>query len=295
VCLNTDTEASLTDRNFVLNRLSKVHIQLMTTFLTVRDISANVHEIKKYVNFSIYLSSKNDSIKMIEIHRKMHLVKKLKTNMLIENDILRFEEIIIDVQEKRIIIISCQNMIIEIKIHQKESFVRRNVINQYASIISSRSYVKILYKVKNLLSNRDFLFESSSSIFVFIYAHVINARTTKIIVRNEFSKFKKISSNFKLEIAQKIQYDDCFYASQKHQLTIQTSKKNFIIEELKAELILEEVDDRSRLSSENSKIRIFADEVDEKFEIKIFFEVIAFDDDIERHEFDKLINEFSTI
>ncbi len=129
VCLNTDIKASLTDRNFVLKRLSKAHIHLMTTFLTMRDIDANVHEIKKYVNFSIYLSSKNDSIRMIEIHKKMHLVEKLKTNMFIENDILRFEEIIIDVQEKKIIIISCQKMIIKVKIHQKKSFGRRNMIN----------------------------------------------------------------------------------------------------------------------------------------------------------------------
>jgi hypothetical protein len=65
VCLNIDTEASLTDKNFVLKCLSKAHIHLMTTFLTMRDIDANVHETKKYVNFSIYFSSKNDSIKMI--------------------------------------------------------------------------------------------------------------------------------------------------------------------------------------------------------------------------------------
>jgi hypothetical protein len=204
VCLNIDTEVSLTDKNFVLKSLSKTHIHLMTSFLIVRDIDANVHETKKYVNFSIYLLSKEDFNKMTEIHREMHLMKELKTNMLINNDILESEEIIIDVQQKRITIRNCESMIIEIKIHQREFFVRRNVINQFVNLISSEAYVKISYKIIELFSNRDFLFESSSEMSIFIYAHVIDVWTTDVIVRNESAKSMKISRNFKLEIAQKI-------------------------------------------------------------------------------------------
>ncbi len=61
VCLNIDIDAFLTNKQFVLKRLFKIHIHLMTNFLIVKEIDANVHETKKYVNFSIYLSSKNDS------------------------------------------------------------------------------------------------------------------------------------------------------------------------------------------------------------------------------------------
>jgi hypothetical protein len=303
VFLNTDIEASLTNKNFVLKRLSKTHIHLITTFLIVREIKANVHEIKKYVNFSIYLSSKNDFIKLIEIHRELHLIESLKANMLINNDILELEDIIINVQKKNVIIRSCENLTIEMKIHQRESFMQRNVINQFATVISSESYVKISYKMKNLLIDRDFLFESCSKISVFIYAHVIDARTTKVIVRNESTKSMKISRNFRLRVAQKIQYDDCFYASQKHQLTLQTFKKNSIIKDLKPDLILDEVVDltleknveRSRSSSKNSKIRIIADEVKKKSKEKISFDVTIFDDEREKQKFDTLINEFSKI
>jgi hypothetical protein len=223
VCLNIDIDAFLTNKQFVLKRLLKIHIHLMISSLTIRNIEANVHEIKKYVNFSKYLSSKNDSTRLIEIHREMHLVKELKVNMLIDNDILKSKDIIIDVQHKKTTIRSCDNLTIEIKIHQRESFVRRNVINQFVNIISSEAYVKISYKMKNLFSNRDFLFESSSEVSIFIYAHVINARITDVIVRNESAKSMKISRNFKLKVAQKIQYDDCFHVSQKHHLTLQTS------------------------------------------------------------------------
>jgi hypothetical protein len=71
--------------------------------------------------------------------------------------------------------------------------------------------------MKNLFSNRDFLFESFSKVLMFIYIHVINVRIIDVIIRNESAKSMKISRNFKLDIAQEIQYDDCFYASQNHQ------------------------------------------------------------------------------
>ncbi len=296
VCLNIDIEAFLTNRSFVLKRLSKIHIHLMTSFLTIRDIESNIHEIKKYVNFSIYLLNEEDSNKMMKIHREMHLIKNLKANMLIDNDILESKEIIINVQEKKTIIRNCQNLIIDVKIHQRESFVRRNVVNQFAIVISSESYVKILYKMKDLFSNRDFLFESFSEVSMLIYAHVIDVRIIDVIVRNESAKSMKISKNFKLEMTQKIQYDDCFHVSQEHHLTLQTFKKNSIFENLNVELMIENSNtNRSRSSLTNSKIRVVVDEMNEKFEKKISFEVIVYENESEKQEFDKLINEFSKI
>ncbi len=97
VYLDTRTKTSLVDKQFVLKKLSKTHIHLMINVLTIREIDANVHETKKYVNFLIYLSSKNNSKKMIEIHRKMHLVKNFKVNMFINNDILESKDIIINI------------------------------------------------------------------------------------------------------------------------------------------------------------------------------------------------------
>jgi hypothetical protein len=229
---------------------------------------------------------------MTEIHREMHLVEELKINMLIENDILESEEIIINVQQKKVTIRNCENLVIDVKIHQRESFVRRNVISQFVNIILSDSYAKISYKMKDLSTNQDFIFESFSEVSIFIYAHVINARTIDVIVRNESAKLMKISQNFKLDVAQKMKYDDCFYVSHDHHLALQVSKKNQIIEALKVESIVES---RSRVSTKNSKMQISMNQIDEKFEEKIFFDVIVYEDDNEKQKFDKLINEFSEI
>jgi hypothetical protein len=54
-------------------------------------------------------------------------------------------------------------------------------------------------------------------------------------------------------------------------------------------------ENKSRSSSKNSKIRVAADQMNEKSEEKISFEVTAFDDEYEKQKFDKLINEFSKI
>jgi hypothetical protein len=112
-----------------------------------------------------------------------------------------------------------------------------------------------------------------------------------MIVRNESSRSMKISRNFKLEVAQKIQYEDCFYVSQEHHLTLQVLKKNQMTMTLQAEAAI----DRSKSSSKNSRMRVSADEVDEKSEQKISFDVTVYENDVERQKFDRMINEFSDI
>jgi hypothetical protein len=102
----------------------------------------------------------------------------------------------------------------------------------------------------------------------------------------------KIPRNFKLEVAQKIEYEDCFYISQKHHLILQIFKKNSITEALKVETA---IDQRSRALAKNSKVRVSVDKIDEKSEQKISFEMTVFEDDVKRQQFDKIINEFSNI
>jgi hypothetical protein len=101
----------------------------------------------------------------------------------------------------------------------------------------------------------------------------------------------KISRNFKLEIAQKIQYEDCFFTSQEHHFALQVLKKNQMSMTLQTETTI----DRSKLFFENSRVRVSAEEIDEKSEQKIFFEVTDYENDVERQKFDKIINEFSNI
>ncbi len=102
----------------------------------------------------------------------------------------------------------------------------------------------------------------------------------------------KISRNFKLEIAQKIQYEDCFYTLQEHHLILQILKKNRMIKTLRVKSIIES---RSKSSLENSRVCVSAKEIDEKSKQKISFEITVYENDAKRQKFDKVINEFSDI
>ncbi len=50
-----------------------------------------------------------------------------------------------------------------------------------------------------------------------------------------------------------------------------------------------------RSSSKNSKVRVSAKQIEDKFEQKIFFEITVFENDVKKQKFDKVINEFSDI
>lgn len=226
ICLNIEIEVSLANRQFVLDKLLNAHIHNMTNSFTIREIEINIHEIKKYVNFSMYFFSQKNSFVMTEIQREIHLIQEFRVNMLIENDILRSEEIIIDIVNRRAIIVNCDNMMIDVKIHQRDSYVKKNVRNQFAMIIFSEVYAKVSYVVKNLSNSRNFLFQSSFIVFVFMYAHIINVTTTEVIIRNESRSVVIILKNYKFDVAQKIEYENCFYASQKHHLILHVLKKN---------------------------------------------------------------------
>ncbi len=66
---------------------------------------------------------------------------------------------------------------------------------------------------------------------------------------------------------------------------------------LKAESVFIKNLEKSRLraSSKNSRVRVFAKQVDDKFEQRIFFEITIYKNDVERQKFDRVINEFCDI
>ena len=242
---DTGTEASLMNRDFVLSALPNLHIQQMTSSLKIRDIGASTHESKEYIDIPIYLSSKRNSDKMTCIKRKMHIVENLKTKMLIEIDILESEGITLNVSKRVTKIDSCENMKIELKIHQRDSFVRRIVISKFVETISSEEQAKIRIAMsKSLSKNRDFIFESSTNVDVSLYAHLVNVYTIEILVQNDFADSVNISRNTRLDFVQKIEYENCFYASSNSHLTLKTSKKNWIKEAMFVVTNLNEITSR---------------------------------------------------
>lgn len=99
----------------------------MTTSLNVRDIDTHNHESNEYVIVDFYFNEMNEQDNFARAHfrREIHLVDDLKANVLIENDILDFEDIVIDFSTKIATIKSCEIIIfVEVKSRLYDNVVK---------------------------------------------------------------------------------------------------------------------------------------------------------------------------
>lgn len=132
----------------------------MITSISRKRLDITKHTTNKYVILSMYFQNKkNDALANIVIIREVHLMKELKTSLLIENDILKSEMIDISNSTRSIYIDSCDVIIsISIKTNIKSQF--RFVHAFKAFVLSLKS--KRLISIHNIvsLSNKDFLFKS---------------------------------------------------------------------------------------------------------------------------------------
>ena len=89
-CIDIDGKTIFKNRKFVKDKCSKIQIHFITTSLQINKIEIVIHETNKYVKVSVYFLNvkKNEQI-FICITKKIFFVKKLKANLLIENDFLK--------------------------------------------------------------------------------------------------------------------------------------------------------------------------------------------------------------
>lgn len=162
-------------------------VRTMTTSLNVCDLRTHNHELDEYAIVDFYFDEMNEQENLARAHfrREIHLVDDLKTNVLIENDILDFEKIVINSLIKIVSIKSC-NVIILMKIKSRlyESVVKQLVNLRNSIVVSSKSQMLVLVHHDHLLE-RDFLFELESKCDISLFAHMIDAFLHSIMMRNE--------------------------------------------------------------------------------------------------------------
>ena len=187
----------------------------MIAFITVRDLETNKHSIDKYAICSMYFADtdNDDNAILIEIIRKIHLMNNLKTNFLIENDILNSELIDIFTFTNSAFIESCK-IKISITIRAKSALQTR-FIHVLEINISARSKIVIfIYKIS--VSKRDYMFESKKITNLSVYAHIINDNIISILIRNENDKTIHISRNFRLRNLIELDYFNVLQMSAEH-------------------------------------------------------------------------------
>ena len=117
-------------------------------------------------------------------------MNKLVVDILLKNNILILKEINL-LFLKEIAYINNYNINISIKIHLKESLIRRVINLKKIFIISLYLNVTIIIYYLNLL-DRNFLFKSRENSILSLYIKLINKNIKAILIKNDSNKLIKI-------------------------------------------------------------------------------------------------------
>lgn len=101
----------------------------MFILLKVRGIGAFKHKSKEFAPLLLYFLGKNNTRQLVyaSLICKIQLIKDLKANLLIGNNIMSLKGFVIDIKERNVLIESCEVTVI-IDTRQKRQFLIRKLL-----------------------------------------------------------------------------------------------------------------------------------------------------------------------
>ena len=213
VCMNIDVDVTLVDRVFFKQQISKKIIRIMITSLKMRDLDTNKHESWEYVICDIHLKSMKDDKSVVSmLRREIHLIDNLKINMFIDNDVFDSKDVVINSIKRQAFIINTK-AIIFVNIRSFKTSIQRSIHIRKITVISSQFEVTISIHHAFFSASRNFLFELTDDINLTLYAHLVNAFTSVILIRNDRNQTIQISRNFRLDRITKLNFLNVFQIS----------------------------------------------------------------------------------
>ena len=191
-------------------------------------VSINVKNIKNvhkkcdiYVFFDLYLNDKSKNTFFREyFRREIHVIKNLKCKLFLEMNILKAKQIIINLINKIMMIFTCRDLIIFIKIAFKLNTQIRRVIHfKNQAVISFKSITQILIYMKNksVSDDRNYFFESNQQqLTIFLkqlndfYTHVYHDNVAEVHVKNDKNMTIKISRRIRLKTLIEYETKECY-------------------------------------------------------------------------------------
>ena len=98
----------------------------MSTFIIMRDINVNMHNINEYIRLQIYLLDKNNITKM---KKEFHIVDDLVIKIFIDINIIKSKDIVFDIKKNVIIIDFIKNIQISLIFINHRSRIRVTIFN----------------------------------------------------------------------------------------------------------------------------------------------------------------------
>lgn len=212
VALDTGAGISLGDEDFVKRQNADLPIRKMASPITVRGLGTTQHESTDYVIASMYFSGIKDGVPTKAlIQREIHLVKDLKANMLIGNDIITPEGIVMDTRKQEANIRSC-GVTVPLEVRSRASHAQQRPIHaKKAVVLPPRAQLAVAVHDLSggLPADRDFLFEPDDTELT-LYAHLVDSSTKAILATNNTDQPVKIPRNFRLGKLVELDYPHAF-------------------------------------------------------------------------------------
>ena len=218
---NTECAMFLIDEKYFQKILFNETIIKMTVSINVKNIN-NVHKkCDIYVFLNLYLNDESKSTFSREyFRREVHVIKNLKCKLLLEMNILEAEQVIINLTNKIMIIPTCKNLIMFIKIAPKPNARIRRVIhfkNQAVIFFKSVTQISTYMKNKSLSNDKNYFFESNQQQLTTslkqlndFYIHVCHDNVAEVHVRNDKNMTIKISRRARLRTLIEYEAKKCY-------------------------------------------------------------------------------------
>ncbi len=234
LCVDTDCIMSLIDRAYLQKFLSSTKILHTDDFISVRDIDIVIHNCSEYVHLKLFIS---ESFEIVKLTRQAHIVDNLRAKFLMSMNILRLEEIILDISRRRLILSLCENLKMSIRVISKSKFrINRLILVERQISISAKSVISISIRMKDSLSDRDYLFQSVTRDLNLdsieeVMTHMMNVNLAAVQICNFTNKSVIISRKARLNRLIEYEEHECYLTdSIETILTAESSwRKNEII------------------------------------------------------------------
>jgi hypothetical protein len=234
LCVDTNCIMSLIDRAYLQKYLSSTKIFHIDDFISFRDIDIVIHNCSEYVHLKLFISK---FLEIVKFTYETYIVDNLKTKLLMNMNILELEEIILDILRRRLTLSLCENLKMFIRVIAKSKFkINRIILVERFINISTKSVISMSIKMKNLLFNRDYLFQSMTCDLNLdsikeVMTHMINVNLAAMQVCNFTNKSIIISRKTRLNRFIEYEKHECYLTdSIKTILTTKSSwKKDEII------------------------------------------------------------------
>ncbi len=148
-------------------------------------------------------------------------MNNLRAKFLMKMNILNFEEIVLNISRRKMILILCENLEIDMKITSKSSAffshnVDRIVFFERLIFISIKSVASVLIRIKSAsLSERDYLFQSVTRELNLEYidqvmTHIMNVNLAAVQIANFTNKSMIVSRKARLDRLMKYKKHECY-------------------------------------------------------------------------------------